>query len=68
MSRPTPKLETWKLVKDFQTNNQTVRALDQVDVHVDPWEPHGAEAHARTAGHTRATPSQRPGHPHPDHD
>ena len=23
----------------------------QVDVHVDPWEPHAAEAHARTAAH-----------------
>jgi cation diffusion facilitator family transporter len=45
-----------------------IPGVAQVDVHVDPWEPHGAEAHARTAGHTRATPSQRPGHPHPDHD
>ncbi len=25
--------------------------VSQVDVHVDPWEPHSSEAHARTAGH-----------------
>jgi cation diffusion facilitator family transporter len=28
-----------------------VPGVAQVDVHVDPWEPHGDEAHARTAAH-----------------
>jgi cation diffusion facilitator family transporter len=28
-----------------------VPGVAQVDVHVDPWEPHAAEAHARTAAH-----------------
>lgn len=28
-----------------------VDGVAQVDVHVDPWEPHGPEAHAGTAGH-----------------
>lgn len=30
-----------------------VPGVAQVDVHVDPWEPHGGEAHARTAPHER---------------
>jgi len=29
-----------------------VPGVAQVDVHVDPWEPHAAEAHARTAAHS----------------
>jgi cation diffusion facilitator family transporter len=29
-----------------------VPGVAQVDVHVDPWEPHGEGAHARTAAHT----------------
>lgn len=33
-----------------------VPGVAQVDVHVDPWEPHGDEAHARTAEHDRETP------------
>ena len=28
-----------------------VEGVAQVDVHVDPWEPHGTEAHSRTADH-----------------
>lgn len=28
-----------------------VDGVAQVDVHVDPWEPHGPDAHGRTAGH-----------------
>src|SRR5206468_12762841 len=31
-----------------------VPGVAQVDVHVDPWEPHSAEAHARTAAHGAA--------------
>jgi NitT/TauT family transport system ATP-binding protein len=31
----TPKLETWKLVKEFPTKSGTVRALDDVDITVE---------------------------------
>ena len=31
-----------------------VDGVAQVDVHVDPWEPHGTEAHTRTAVHEEA--------------
>jgi cation diffusion facilitator family transporter len=33
-----------------------VPGVAQVDVHVDPWEPHGDEAHARTAKHDSRVP------------
>ena len=31
-----------------------VEGVAQVDVHVDPWEPHGTQAHAGTSGHETA--------------
>jgi cation diffusion facilitator family transporter len=33
-----------------------VPGVAQVDVHVDPWEPHGDEAHSRTARHDARVP------------
>lgn len=38
-----------------------VEGVAQVDVHVDPWEPHGADAHRETSAHREA----RERHPHP---
>jgi NitT/TauT family transport system ATP-binding protein len=38
VGRLTPKLESWKLTMDFETKNGTVRALEDVDIHVDPAE------------------------------
>ncbi len=38
MTRATPKLETWKLTKEFESKAGTISALDEVDVHVDPGE------------------------------
>ncbi|MGH2758382.1 MAG: ABC transporter ATP-binding protein [Actinomycetota bacterium] len=38
MGRVIPKLETWKLVKDFETRTGPMRALDEVDVRIDPGE------------------------------
>ncbi len=38
MGRVIPKLEAWKLVKEFETRTGLVKALDSVDLHVDPHE------------------------------
>jgi cation diffusion facilitator family transporter len=41
-----------------------VDGVAQVDVHVDPWEPHGTEAHAGTADHEERSASEVEAEPH----
>jgi cation diffusion facilitator family transporter len=41
-----------------------VDGVAQVDVHVDPWEPHGAEQHAGTADHEDRPASEVEAEPH----
>lgn len=40
-----------------------VEGVAQVDVHVDPWEPHGETAHRETTGHREGDDEHTP-HPH----
>lgn len=42
-----------------------VPGVAQVDVHVDPWEPHAADAHRETRDHAPPVRESRHGHPHP---
>lgn len=41
-----------------------VPGVAQVDVHVDPWEAHAADAHPATADHPRTRPDPHQGHHH----